>query len=184
MHASPSLGAKMTSRAAQYARQLAQAVREQLHGASYAVHTWRRTSPRCPEWCSTDRCALRLGYARGEHRSEPLVWRTPYGTLITTLVQTATGSGSIEIRADVRLAGQSGVARTQAQHLAVGVDLTIRAVLADIAQATIAAGSGGPAQLPGRNPDALDRWLAGIADEVTGRDHDRRPELPPGSPVA
>jgi hypothetical protein len=161
----------MTNRAAQYARQLAQAVREQLHGASYTTQTWRRPSTRCPEWCSTDRCTLRMGYVRGEHRSEPLVWRTPYGTLITTLVETASGHGSIEIRADVRLGAQAVVARAQAQHLAVGVDLTIRAVLADIVQRTVAA----PAkpQLPGPTPappprDALDRWLADIADEVKG----------------
>ena len=171
----------MFSRAAQYARQLAQAVREQLHGAAYHTQRWRRPSKRCPEWCSVERCTLRMGYAGGEHRSEPLVWRTPYGTLITTLVETAAGNGSIEIRADVRLGAQATVARMQAQHLAVGVDLTIRAVLADIAAATgeqspalVPPAAGPPSRsvgrpvLDARSPDALDRWLAGIADEVTG----------------
>jgi hypothetical protein len=175
----------MSNRAAQYARQLAQAVREQLHGAPSHRETWRRPSKRCPEWCSVDRCTLRLGYAHGEHRSEPLVWRTPYGTLITTMVETAAGNGSIEIRADVRLGAEATVARAQAQHLAVGVDLTIRAVLADIKAAAVDAPVAQSRPGDGPGPDALDRWLAGIADEVTGRESGapqprRPPELPAG----
>jgi hypothetical protein len=80
---------------------------------------------RHPEWCARDhRCGL------GEHRSEPVAWRTEYGTLVATRVRDAGGREWLETRTVVRLARDERRARTQAQHLAVGVDLTVRAVLA------------------------------------------------------
>src|SRR5207249_953302 len=82
-----------------------------------------------------------------------------YGFLIVSLVQTVGGRLSIELRADVRLADQPGTARTQAQHLTVGVDLTIRAVLTDITHQTAAA------HLPTRIPDQLDTWLNAITPQ-------------------
>lgn len=50
---------------------------------------WRRKPQDCPWWCASDRrCTGRLGYPSGQHRSEPITWPTPYGSLVATRVQT------------------------------------------------------------------------------------------------
>lgn len=162
----------MSSRAAQFARLLARTVGEQLRARYTAASTgrrWRRPAVDCPPWCAAARCTAAQRRPGAEHRSDPQTWHTPYGFLIISLIQTVNGRTSLELRADIRLDDQAGTARAQAQHLTVGVDLTVRAVLADIAQQTAAA------QLSTRTPDALDAWLAGITREVTsGGTPDRR----------
>jgi hypothetical protein len=93
---------------------------------------WRRPARQCPTWCAADhRCTARHGYPSGEHRSQHLTWQTPYGQLIATRIQTLAGIGHLELTASVRLPPDEGVARWQAQHLPVGVDLVIRAITAD-----------------------------------------------------
>jgi hypothetical protein len=92
---------------------------------------WRRPPRRCPPWCTADhRCTARHDYPSGEHRSQPITWRTPYGRLIATRVETVAGVGHLELRATVRLPADEEVARRQAQHLPIGIDLTIRAITA------------------------------------------------------
>jgi predicted dinucleotide-binding enzyme len=59
-------------------------------------------------------------------------WRCEYGTLVATRVQHLDGRGQMEVRVVADLARDDGRAREQAQHLAVGVDLTVRAVLAGV----------------------------------------------------
>ena len=90
---------------------------------------WRRKPQECPWWCASDhRCTARLGYPSGQHRSEPITWPTPYGSLVATRAQTLSGAPYLELRASVRLSTVEDTARWQGQHLPVGVDLTIRAV--------------------------------------------------------
>lgn len=86
----------------------------------------KRPRPVCPEWCSPYRCTAGLRVPGAEHRSDPITWTTRYGFLIVTLVQTAGGRTSMELRADVRLSTDP---RSEAQRLAVGVDLAVRDVL-------------------------------------------------------
>lgn len=103
-----------------------------LVDATVTGRSWRRPATQHPEWCAEHRCtATRL--PAGEHRSEPSVWRTPYGTLIVTRTLTNAGRSGVEVRADVRLAADEDRGRLQARLLVVGVDLTVRAVLAETA---------------------------------------------------
>lgn len=126
---------------------------------------WRRTLAECPWWCAADhRCTARLRYPSGEHRSTPLSWRTPYGALVATRVQTLRGDAHLELLASVRLAGDEDVARWQGQHLPVGVDLTIRAVLAephpvdvDARVSSAVVGRGSDRVAVGPNPGTSDR---------------------------
>lgn len=91
---------------------------------------WRRPPRRCPEWCARDhQCTARHGYPSGEHRSDPLRWRTAYGTLVATRIETIQGEGRMEVRAVAKLPADQGLARRQAQQLAVQIDLAIRDVL-------------------------------------------------------
>jgi len=72
------------------------------------------------EWCTQDyRCGL------GEHRSDPLVWRTGYGRLIATRVER--GGDRLELLLSVRLPDQLG--GLVARWLTIGVDLAVRAIL-------------------------------------------------------
>jgi hypothetical protein len=64
----------------------------------------------------------------GEHRSDPLAWRTGYGGLVATLVQRG-GRDHLEVRLSVRLPGGSVRARDVARVIAASVDLVVRAVL-------------------------------------------------------
>lgn len=97
-----------------------------------AGRSWRRPARQCPSWCAKGhRCTAQHGYPSGEHRSEPLVWATEYGKLLATLAQHgAAPVGYLEVRAAVELPAAGELARWQAQRLAVGVDLTIRAIRA------------------------------------------------------
>jgi hypothetical protein len=125
-------GGAPAGRAWAAARALAAALR--ARGAERVTgRSWRRRRQECPWWCAGGHlCTARLGYPSGEHRSEPLSWRTGYGVLVVTRVQTVAGAPHLEMRASVRLSTDEDVARWQGQHLPVGVDLTIRAVLAPI----------------------------------------------------
>jgi hypothetical protein len=77
-----------------------------------------------PDWCAQGhRCAL------GEHRSEPLRFPAPYGALVATLVR-AGDRTHLEVHATVRLPPGEVRGRDVARLLLVGVDLTVRAVLA------------------------------------------------------
>jgi hypothetical protein len=112
------------------AQVLAAALRAQLT-EPVTRRRWRRKPSECPWWCAADhRCTARLRYPSGEHRSHPLTWRTPYGVLIATRVQTLGGTPHLDLRASVQLPADEDVARWQGQHLPVGVDLTIRAITA------------------------------------------------------
>ena len=113
------------------AQALAAALRARLK-TPITGRRWRRPPDKCPPWCAADhRCTARLRYPSGEHRSQPLTWRTPYGLLTATRVETITGAGHLELRAAVRLPTDDDTARWQAQHLPVGIDLTIRAITTD-----------------------------------------------------
>jgi hypothetical protein len=81
----------------------------------------------CPvEWCAGGhRCTA----PRGEHRSDPQTWRTPYGSLVLTRIRGAAGADYVEMRAVARLPGDEKVAAEMARALAAGVDVTIRDVL-------------------------------------------------------
>jgi hypothetical protein len=110
------------------AQALANALRARLT-TPVTGRRWRRPPRECPPWCAADhRCTARLGYPSGEHRSEPITWRTPYGLLIATRVETIQGTGHLDLRATVRLPDNDEAARGQAQLLPVGIDLTIRAI--------------------------------------------------------
>lgn len=102
---------------------------------------WRRPPRRCPEWCAQDhQCTAGYGYPSGEHRSDPLQLfehhplegrrgRPRYGTLVATRIEDRHGRGRLEVRANVRLAGDAELARHQAQQLAVRIDAAIRDAL-------------------------------------------------------
>ncbi len=78
----------------------------------------------CPDWCAGGhRCAL------GEHRSEPIAFPAPYGTLVATLVRGGART-HLEMRVTVRLPPGEVRGRDVVRLLLVGVDLTVRAVLA------------------------------------------------------
>jgi hypothetical protein len=118
---------------------------------------WTRPVRECPDWCAADHtCTARSGYPSGQHRSKPITIRAGYGVLVCTRVQDLGGRSRLEIRVGVDLDPDDGHARVQAQHLAAGVDATIRAILA------------------GRVPDA---WLA---DPAPKRPPSGRAALPPG----
>ncbi len=95
---------------------------------------WVRPSRGCPDWCAKDHtCTAKNGYPSGQHRSKPITIRAQYGVLVCTRVQDLGGRSRLEIRAGVDLDPDDGNARWQAQHLAAGVDMTIRAVLSGAA---------------------------------------------------
>ena len=90
---------------------------------------WQRRPLTCPAWCARDhRCTARHGYPSGEHRSEPMIWTTGYGSVATTAVQHIDGAARLELRTTVRL--DPATAGVVATALPAGVDLMIRAVLA------------------------------------------------------
>jgi len=117
----------VNTRAWTAARQLAAAIGDVLT----AGRSWRRPSNQHPDWCARDHRCTAARLPGGEHRSDPSVWRTAYGTIIATRTGTNAGRTTLEVRTDVRLAGDVRTARRQASHLAVGIDLTVRAVLAE-----------------------------------------------------
>lgn len=78
------------------------------------------------DWCAG---GYRCHPYTGEHRGEPLSFPAPYGRLIATQVRRA-GRDHVELLATIRLPAGEVRARDVARLLAVGVDLTIRAVLA------------------------------------------------------
>ena len=82
----------------------------------------------CPDWCAGGhRCTAAGG---GEHRSDPHTWLTPYGTLVVTRIREARGQDRLEIRAVVDLPADQAAAHHLGRLLTVGVDLTVRALLA------------------------------------------------------
>lgn len=116
------------SRAWAAAQALAAALRTRLSPPATG-HRWRRPPRQCPSWCARDhRCTARHGYPSGEHRSQHLTWQTSYGLLTAARVETIGGVGYLDLRASVRLPADEDTARWQAQHLPVGIDLTIRAI--------------------------------------------------------
>jgi hypothetical protein len=121
------------SRAWDAARRLAAVVRESVSNPSFTGRRWRRPPKDCPEWCAGDhQCTARLGYPSGQHRSDPVTWSTPYGALVATRVlRTASGRQQLEVRTVVDLHPDEQVARGEAQHLIAGIDLVIRATVAD-----------------------------------------------------
>jgi hypothetical protein len=94
---------------------------------------WKRSPRDCPPWCAKDHtCTAKDDYPSGQHRSRPVTIRAVYGTLVCTRVQSLGGRGRMEIRLTADLSGEDRVAHWQAQHLAAGVDLTVRAVLSGV----------------------------------------------------
>lgn len=86
----------------------------------------RRPRPRevHPSWCARDhQCTAAHG---GEHRSDPAVWKTPYGRLVAVRIQHVSGAGRLEVRTVVRLPADGSRARTQAANSLLGVDLAMR----------------------------------------------------------
>jgi hypothetical protein len=81
----------------------------------------------CPagiDWCAGGhRCQPLLR----EHRSDPWPIPGPYGTLVATRVRSA-GRDRVELRALVDLPSDAQQAEDMARLLAVGTDLTIRAI--------------------------------------------------------
>jgi hypothetical protein len=92
---------------------------------------WTRPARECPDWCAKDhRCTAKDGYPSGEHRSRPITIQAPYGVLVCTRIEQLGGRSRMEIRINVDLDPAEETAHRQARHLAVGIDLTVRAVLA------------------------------------------------------
>lgn len=116
------------------ARQAARDLAAEL-AAHYGLGTtgrrWRRPAHSCPWWCARDhRCTAQPGsaYPSGEHRSAELQWTPSYGLLQTVRAQTVGGQGKLRVLAEVDLPADEDAARRVAHQLAVGVDLTIRAI--------------------------------------------------------
>ena len=89
-----------------------------------------RVVQHCPIWCAGGhRCTVRQGYPRGEHRSDPISVRTPYGVVVCTRVQSVGGRGRLEIRLQVDLPDQEDLAEARAVEVASGVDRAVRCAL-------------------------------------------------------
>ena len=75
-------------------------------------------------WCGRGHhCGL------DELRSKPHTWTTPYGAVVATLVQhTRTRSANLELRINVRIAGNETTARRQAADTAADVDTATRRI--------------------------------------------------------
>ena len=82
-----------------------------------------------PSWCARDHSCTAHTLPAGEHRSDLLVWATPYGKFIATRVRTRAGKDRMELRAVVQLDSHQRTAHEQAQRLVVGVDLAVRTAL-------------------------------------------------------
>ncbi|GGM50976.1 hypothetical protein ACFFX1_34590 [Dactylosporangium sucinum] len=121
----------MNARAWAAARNLAAALRGGHTERTTTRRRWFGAARACPSWCASDhRCTAQHGYSGGEHRSEPLVWRTDYGTLMASRVETLSRAGHVELRLSVRLDSDDQVAALQARMLTAGVDLAASAILA------------------------------------------------------
>jgi hypothetical protein len=84
----------------------------------------------CPPWCGGGHlCTARYGYPRGEHRSEPITVRTPYGVVVCSRVQSISGRGRLEIRLQVDLDPDERRAGVQAVQVAEDVDQAVRVAL-------------------------------------------------------
>lgn len=110
------------------ARALAAAIRAR-YSAGTTGQRWRRPQQECPPWCAKDHRCTAAWRSGGEHRSDPIAWRQPYGCLVVTRVAHRDGRQHMETRVVARLSTDDDAARVQAQHLLVGIDLTVRAVL-------------------------------------------------------
>jgi hypothetical protein len=85
----------------------------------------------CPIWCAGGHlCTAQYGYPAGEHRSHPISVRTSYGVMVCTRVQSIGGRGRLEIRLQVDLSRQEGLAEAQAVQVANEVDMAVRSALA------------------------------------------------------
>ncbi|GAA1821610.1 hypothetical protein GCM10009682_47280 [Luedemannella flava] len=82
-----------------------------------------------PYWCARDHSCTAYTLPTGEHRSDLLVWATPYGKFIATRVRTRAGKDRLELRAVVRLDPNQRTAHHQAQRLVIGMDLAVRDAL-------------------------------------------------------
>ena len=126
---------------------------DELTAATISGRRWRRPSRLCPPWCAQDHtCTAQFGYPTGEHRSPVTTWRTPYGVLIATRVEGIDGRARIELRAQVRVdSGDDELALRQGVYMPIAVDLTIKTVLAELAEhAALAQATGAAPGLHGR----------------------------------
>jgi hypothetical protein len=63
----------------------------------------------------------------GEHRSHPIRWQTPYGSVVATLVDNPGARRTyLELRASIAIPANETAARRQAAAIATGIDATIR----------------------------------------------------------
>lgn len=83
-----------------------------------------------PSWCARDHTCTAGRLPGGEHRSEPMVWRTGYGTLIATRTQKPGGASNLDIRLVAGLHPRDEVAGVQVQALLTAVDAAVRSTLA------------------------------------------------------
>jgi hypothetical protein len=70
--------------------------------------------------------------ADGSHRSEPMSWRTGYGSLVAVRTGNRAGRSTVEIRMVVRVASVEEIAARQVQAVVSTVDLATRAALAHV----------------------------------------------------
>lgn len=88
------------------------------------MNGWRH-----PPWCAQDhQCTVTDTNPSGQHRSPPMRWNTPYGSLVAVRVQTLDGRHWMELRAHVRLGASDLTTQEQASQLAVEVDLAVRRI--------------------------------------------------------
>jgi hypothetical protein len=90
---------------------------------------WRRKPTECPDWCGGGHyCSAQHGYPSGQHRSEPVSWKRPYGSMVATRVETITGKPEFELRGQIRLSANGDgedPAGLLAQAILTAVDLAI-----------------------------------------------------------
>jgi hypothetical protein len=96
-----------------------------------------RQPEECPPWCAGGhRCTARYGYRDGEHRSNPVTVRTPYGVMVCTRVQNVVGRARLELRLQVDLSNREARAEAQAVRVATEVDAAVRRALGQSTSAT------------------------------------------------
>ena len=133
---------------------------DDLAGGTITGRRWRRPPQQCPPWCAQDHtCTARHGYPNGEHRSPVTTWRTPYGVLVATRVQGMSGRARVELRAQVRVdSDDDQLALYQGVYVPIAVDLTIKTVLAELAEhAALGHGATASADLKDRNSGKITR---------------------------
>jgi hypothetical protein len=115
------------------ARRLAAAVIAEMRSAREVTgRRWRRGAHKHPDWCALDHTCDVDRAPAGSHRSEPMSWRTGYGSMVATRASNRDGRSTVEVRMVVRVAADDEVAGRQVQAVVSSVDLAARAALAHV----------------------------------------------------